>query len=485
MNIKSKFNVIICILLLFLYLFCFTGQGIIAPNEIEVQLARGAGIQRQIQIYNYRNYASNYSLDITGEAANWITLYKSLDENKTPIDVIIVAATNYSEHITVDIQVPSYIASGNYTATIFTHEITGGNVVIEYSSTILIEVAGEQNLNGTISSVTVGGTTGKIETGDPLSIQVEFTNTGNVIAKPEIQIEIIKNNVIVTNFTYSETSVDISDKTLITVEWDSSGREPGNYTANVIVILGEKIVHNESATFTIVPYGELSRNIEFLSLAYEGEPKVEGTLKISAEIKNTGEAPVTAGFIGEVYKNEEFYSNIASEKLIVPARTSESLISYFTIETPGKYTVEGYVIYGDQKTKTVSISFEVGSTNINLTAIVGTSALAIIGLVLVGYLIKRKNLVARLKKRKSPIKARAKGDRSVERKKIAESLFYGKKLSKAETKSSKKKAKKKAKLSDKQAKGISLGKKIKKWGGKVKKRKKFKTKIKKRKKTGD
>jgi len=357
----------------------------IAPSELKITDAlRGGEYERTVAVFADEN--ANITFRIEGVAREWISLYK-LDNLTTPVEKISIGEEGRS-YILVRVKVPLDISNGIYAATVNAETVpveienVEAGVVLRAKMSITIEVTGTQVLAGVVEYITTSDT----EVNFPLRIRVKFRNTGNVIAKPEINTAITKNGTFIDNFTHADTEIKVGAADIISVEWDTTGKENGDYVANVTVSLGGEVLAAENLQFKLLPTGTLSRRGELTELKYEGEPLVGRTIKILATFRNTGEIDTRAKLVGEVYVDDEFTDAVASEELSVPTGETAALTAYLKIERPGSYVIKGHVIYDGKTTDAEELSFEVGDGS-KSTIFLGATVAAIMIASVTGYMI--------------------------------------------------------------------------------------------------
>jgi len=358
---KAYFIILLIILCIFSNSLIVSSVGI-SPTKIEMKdVLRGYSYERIFSVFNSRYYNYTYNLNVSGEASEWIKLYDPLDVNRSkPITNITIPSRSWKQVI-LSINVSNDTAVGVYnatvTATAFTTNATqsGQSVNIGVSMIVILHVVGKQNLTGIVKSVTVKNA----EVGYPIRFIVEFYNTGNVVARPLIIVNITKNDVLVDTIFYSDTKVGIGFTKSISVSWDTSGRVSGGYTANITVLLGDNNIYSNNFNFYILPYGSQTRRGEIASIYYVGDLSVGKIVKILVVFENTGEIATKAKFVGEVYKNDELVDVIESEEILVQVRENKTLTAYLKINSPGKYVVKGKVVYENKETSIVNLSFNV------------------------------------------------------------------------------------------------------------------------------
>ncbi len=361
-------SLVTTIILFFLLLVLISNQcsgeiGLgVAPSELTVTNAlKGGEFEKPITIFNLGDETARFALNATGYLKDWVRFHEI--DNETSINTILVAGGG-SKKIIVKFIVPDDIANGIYNCTIFVEGIPEDITVINGATTTMIvkipveamiEVTGTQILTGEVKSIA----TMDVEVNYPLRIKVDFQNTGNVIAKPTITINITKNGSPISNFEYSQTEIKPNSKETISIEWNTTGNEVGDYVANISVSLGGENLANKDLSFNILTEGTLTRQGELDEIFFIGEPLINRYLKILSVFKNTGEVDSNAQFKGEVYINGDFVDVIESDELTVPPMDQGTLTSYVSIENPGDYIIEGYVIFNGKKTETKATSFVV------------------------------------------------------------------------------------------------------------------------------
>ncbi len=335
------------------------GLGIgVVPSEIEIHDAmRGSEYEKRITIHNTAEDDSGFSITAEGECSDWMHFYRMEDQN-TEVTNITISGNDYAK-ILVKITIPDDAASGEHTSTIGVQNIpiegmVGSTMIVRMPVDVMIEVTGTQILTGVVKSITAIDT----EINYPLTIKVEFWNTGNVAAKPVVNVDVSRDGTSVDGFTYSEMAVAPTQKEIIPVEWGTTEMDSGDYVAKVSVMLGEKILETKDLQFKLLPAGTLSRQGNLTSITTESEPAV-GLVKILAVFTNTGEVDTGARFAGEVYRDGNLIDTIESNERLVPIRESSTLTSYLKIESPGKYAVKGHVEYEGRTTDTKELSFDV------------------------------------------------------------------------------------------------------------------------------
>jgi len=334
----------------------------LSPANITVSDAfKGGTYERTFAVFNTGNDTGTFGLIAEGECTGWISFYKE-NEPDTPITEIIIPGKDKAR-IIVKFDIPTDIANADYSSTIYAQsspvekETEGAvaHAVVRIPSEILIQVTGTQILKGTVKSSTTADT----EIDYPLKIEVEFQNEGNVIAKPRIAVGITKNGEPVDSFVHDETGIRPDKKDMITVLWNTTGRETGDYVANVDVSLGEELLATKDLPFKVLPFGSLTRQGVLHSLTIEGEPLVNRVIKIAANFENTGQIDTMAKFKGEIYHDGKWLDVLESEEMFAEIGETDKLADNYKITESGSYLIKGHVFYAGKETEEKEVSFDV------------------------------------------------------------------------------------------------------------------------------
>ena len=359
--------VLITLLLLLLSgitLFPVIATGIaVTPSHLELSDAlRGGEYERNITIYNPDPEITSYTLSASGDAGLWISFFKQ-DDPISPVDRVTIPG-NENVRMLVKFAIPQDAANGEHKATIIVasvpaEEASGGSgqvVSLAAPVAVTIFVTGNQILSGVVNGIN----TDDVEVKYPLRIKVQFHNTGNVVATPQITVEITtQDGTAINHFTSSEFNVKPEKHETIPLEWDTTGRDPGDYIANVSVVLGDAIIKQEQLNFAILPVGTLTRSGSLTELKFGGEPSLGILTAIQATFVNTGQIDTKAKFVGEVYHNDTLIDTLQGEELLVATGNIELLKAYFRPDQQGEYRIKGYVIYEGKKTEEKEISFTI------------------------------------------------------------------------------------------------------------------------------
>ena len=355
----------------------------VAPTRIELEDAlRGEVYERMIRVSNGCEDTATFLLLAEGDAAEWISFH-DWDNPAAAIESVTIAGHD-SVKVLVRFSIPEDAASGDYAATIDAETmpeagVEGGQVGIKLRAraNVSIEVTGEQILTGDVKSITARD----VEVNYPLKIKVEFVNTGNVVAQPSIDVAISKDGTAIDSCSSAEAKVKVGSRQIIPVEWDTAGRELGDYLAHAAVSLGGEVISTRELNFAILPFGTLTREGVLTELSLQGNPKLGAMAKIQATFFNTGRIDTRAKFIGEAYCDNELVDALESEESLIPVGQEDTLTSYVNLERPGNYDIKGYINYEGKKTELKQISFTLGEAGRGLPFSLSTPL--IIGVIVV------------------------------------------------------------------------------------------------------
>ncbi len=335
----------------------------VSPSAIRINDAvKGGEYERTIYVFNPGTEVTDYSLEAIGENAGWVSFFEP-SRPDTPIERVTVADEGKAS-VMVRFNIPTDAANGDHEITINVISVPGEGQLANGKESIVslaaevvvtITVTGEQILSG----IFLGVTTRDVEAGYPLRLQVYFENTGNVVATPQIVAEIRGSDTTEETVTFpAEAKIKPGLQEIIAVEWDTTGKVPGDYVATVTLSLDGEVIGTKDVEFAILPEGTLTRIGTLVDVAIEGSTIVGNTVKVMANFVNAGEMDITAKFIGEIYIEGEFVDAFTSEEILVAVGKSQTLASYVTLNDPGPYSIKGHVNYNGKLTDVVEVSFE-------------------------------------------------------------------------------------------------------------------------------
>jgi len=367
------------------------------PATFEITDAlRGTAYERTITIFNPSIPDTHYNVSAGGQAASWVSFY-GLDDQTKPITGIDIAGQS-SAYVLLKVDIPSDTADGTYTATIYAKTApvdasksgSSSSTVMQATAEMTVDVTGIQAISGTVNNVTVNSP----EAGMPMSLVVYFQNTGNVAVAPNIDCVINKGNVKVAEISNDTTSVAPQEGQAIQTEWATTiADQPGDYTGQVTVSLGDNVLTTQSLDFTIFLPGTFTQQGELTSLNYVGKPLLNTMVTIQAGFKNTGEVDTLVTFTGQVYLGGNLIDAVKSESTLVPAGQTGTIISYLKLSQTGKYTIKGYITYAGKGTVTKQFAINIpgpGKVSNMLYPVVG-GVVAVIAILAGIFIILRRN----------------------------------------------------------------------------------------------
>ena len=354
-----------------------SGLGVAPPRIVIEDALRDSAYQRMITIFNPTGQPLTVSLNASGDAASWLSFHE-IGDPSTAIETIASVPDEVS--FLLKIGIPEDAPNGEHKASVLVQRgADGGGVVLGVEVAVTITVTGTQILRGEVLGISTRDT----EAGYPQRTEVQFWNTGNVAATPQTDIGVTKDGAAIDSVTSAEVQVGVESQEMIAVEWDTTGRELGDYVAQVSVSLAGTVLATKDLPFTLMPVGTFSRAGVFTELALQGDPKLGATAKIQATFSNTGEIDTKAKFIGEVYCDKDLVDALESEESLIPMGQKDILTSYVKLERPGNYDIKGYINYEGKKTEVKEISFTLGEPGGGLPFSLSTRFIALIAVIIV------------------------------------------------------------------------------------------------------
>jgi hypothetical protein len=354
---------------LFLLFLCLTlpafpalaSAGIaVGPSAINLDDAvRGGDYDFSISVLNGGDKAADFTFTPQGEAANWI----SLSYDGQPVDRVTIAP-NVREPVKVTISIPKDAANGKYASEILCTSLPPGgigqSVGLGATVTVSIIVTGTEIIAGKIN----GASTADTEAGVPLLLRVYFENEGNVAVAPTIGVIIVRSGQTIDNFNYSNTTVKPGKSDIINIQWDTSQREPADYTAKVNVLLEGLQIYSTDLPFKVLPLGTLTRSGEISYINIAGNRQLGSVSKVEALFKNTGDTDVMARLVGEIYLDNNLVQLLEGEQTLVEKGKQDIIQAYFTPEQAGTYTLKTQVDMGGKKTDVKEVTIEIGAPQV-------------------------------------------------------------------------------------------------------------------------
>ena len=361
----KKFLVIFTTILI----FCLTPSvaqalGVaVGPTKIDINDAiRGGEYERLIRIFNPSPEDTEYTLAVEGTAANWTSFFYSDPEKPVGSKLLIPGESNVP--VLMKIKVPDDIANDTYTAKIIVKTAppesqgeTGVSTILQAISLLTIEVQGEQIRDGEVIRISIVDT----EVGIPARIETLFKNTGNVKVQPRIDCVILKGTEKITEISQADTEIGVEVQDTIVVEWNTDNQREGEYTARVSVYLDDRLLSTIDIPFELLPPGTLTKEGEFVSFYYEGQPLLNSLVKLTGVFSSTGKVASYASLIAEIYLDDELVDIVESEKNLAPVGQKVGVSVYYTFEKVGNYTIKGVISYDGKRTDTKEIDLVIGT----------------------------------------------------------------------------------------------------------------------------
>lgn len=257
---SSKFTAAIfaCLCLFFVGLQNVEAIGQVATPIVIENAVSGQIYENQLTLISNANTNQTYKLIATGDIADWTKFY-SIDNPNDSIPTIVIPA-NSRINAKARFEIPDETPVGTYEGKVVlalapenASEPKGGVAVSQQISRLVtIKITGQKNA---ASFVVIRADHDIIPQGDAINFTAQCNNTGNVIIKPLVEIEIFKNNVRVDNIMYpydknKKGIIPRQTETLV-ASWQTGKRELGNYVAAVRVYLGDVVAQETRFPFEI------------------------------------------------------------------------------------------------------------------------------------------------------------------------------------------------------------------------------------------
>lgn len=360
MNNRLLRSVILLSLFLLLILpFCNALTISLIPSKVRINSAvKGNEYTQQIFISTLSNEELSIQLNATGEIASWVRFYDSdISKEITSISVPAGGSKNFQVIFTI----PQDAANGKHSGMLVAglapknlSNASGASVSLLTTSIVTLNVTGEQRLEGRVGGIEINN----VESGQPLRIVVDFTNTGNVKAKPEFKVTISKNGKIVDIFSYNEIIMDVGTSKLITTEWDTEGRGAGNMTADVLVLLDGKVISQKDLAFNIAPKGTLSAVGRVGNIQNPRSYTLNTPAKMQIDFYNKGLIDFKAKIVGEVYRDGTLVDTITGEETAITVGEKQTLTAFVKPNSYGNYVVKRSIVFEGKTMNATDLIFK-------------------------------------------------------------------------------------------------------------------------------
>jgi hypothetical protein len=342
----------------------FSGQApAISPGKVMVDgVLKGS---EQTRVFNIvrNDYTRReiYKVKIHGGSADYVR----------GDDLLILDAGNRVTPYEFKI-LPGEAANGEYQAQIDFHPyiedsgaIGGGSgnaVLAGVAGRIEFSVGGEERIEFDIKRTKVSNT--EVGMGLPLEYQVE--NTGNVNWRPDainayvydVRGELAqKISVSAEELEFLKPGGVRSEKVFMT-----HSISPGEYTLMVeYEFRGEKVAQSEVLPLKVFPQNTIGQKGELVDVILNKEVYKPGeTARVEVEFKNTGEVPVKALAVGELWLGDSLMDTARGRELVIGVGETLPLRLTSTFEKKGEYSLDVYVEYGNKVSDTMNIMVPVG-----------------------------------------------------------------------------------------------------------------------------
>ena len=372
----------------------------VGPTEMKITNAvRGTVYQDTIFVQFVGSENQRLQVSVSGDIVDWTKFYESARPS-TPIQEVTARPGEWT-YLTVKFSIPVDTQLSTATGDLWVSAAPPvgniGNMIVGLQAKVevTIGISGIAKIvTGKVTEVNLGDT----EVGQPVNLTVGVANTGNASARPEIAVKIISGSKTIADFAKSDVTVEVGKQQAINLAWDSSGQKEGNYSAEVKVSLGDKVLDTKKISFRLLPTGSSGVSVagtgQLVSMGLDGPASV-GVNKIQGVVNNIGPADFRAKFIGEVYRDGKLIDTIQSDEVLIPSWNMDKLNMYLKVEAPGKYEIKGYVNYGGNKSGPKEFVFTVAGAGVQtdlpvnwlLVIIGGGGTAAVVGAIMV---IKRR-----------------------------------------------------------------------------------------------
>ncbi|MBI5061542.1 MAG: hypothetical protein HZB67_04485 [Candidatus Aenigmarchaeota archaeon] len=362
----------------------------VSPASLSYEkVLRGGVSQREFYISNAANETRFFKYNATG-----CDFLRFSFDPQSPLEI----PANSQKRVVAIANPTNDTANGIYECMIRVEETgtvtarEGGAVVGIFPAIGLrtaVEVTGEQVIGSRVYKMYVLDN----EVGRPIKFTVGIANTGNVRVYPRIIIKIYKGTLVDTVEKIFDSIIPGEYRDLV-VEWNTEGRDVGNYTATVQVFIDDTKIEDKELRFRIFEKGTLTKRGEIVSInVTPGE-----TTKIEVLFRNVGESDVEARIKAELHLGGQLIDVAEGDNVFVKVGATEKLVAYYKPTKNGDYTIKGKVVY-DGKYTEFEKTFTFGAAA-PTGLVVGDASSVSIGLLVVIIIILLYVLLKRRPKKK-------------------------------------------------------------------------------------
>lgn len=341
--------------------------GVISFNK----LVRGGYAEKALTVSTAGGDDLTLKVEAGGAVKDWISF--------EPTDAQVILPKKSAKSILVKINIPNTARNGQYEGEVIistlvsqgsdTSGVSGARFMPGLIVRIELTVTGEEVSGYDIKSVSVKDT----EQNYPVEFNINVENTGNVVITPKLHIAILNSErkEIGKSIDYSEIAILPTTSKQFTIKMPTKGMDTGAYYSKVTSDLG----HEQTLFFQILAPGTLAlRGSLEQVLLNKIWVKPAETVKVEATFSNDGELFIdTAKLKGEIYVIDPTYGTkemigvFEGDSMTVPLGEKVTLSAYFTPSKPGRYSIEGYVMYSGKRTDVKSTVLNVLEEPVNYT----------------------------------------------------------------------------------------------------------------------
>ncbi|MHB0856419.1 MAG: COG1470 family protein [Anaerolineae bacterium] len=334
----------------------------VAPATVALEdTLRGATYERMLYIMNPSEEAAEFTLDAEGYMAGWVQFFAPAADN-APLSRVAIAARERLG-LVARFTIPGDVASGDYGGAIVVTRSgeepsesgdDGVALSVQVRVPLMARVTGTQILTGEVRGVSIQ----EVEVNYPLRVALLFRNTGNVIARPTIRIDLLREGRQVTSGVFADQEVHTSMMEWIHCALDTPNLEPGDVLARLTVSLNDQVIAEHEEPVKLLPVGTLTRSGELLEITAGSEPRTGQVLKVIARFRNTGRIETLARFEGELHHADRLLASFHSRDVMVLPGQDALLVSYVELSEAGAYRISGVVAYGDKRSQVGELVLE-------------------------------------------------------------------------------------------------------------------------------
>ena len=330
------------------------------PGIIEIDDAlRGSTLFRPLTLFNATEIEQAFEITFRGDAAAWLSVVDPADETTVVTELTDPDGSGVSALIRIEI--PGDVPIGDIEGQVVVRlapverddDDTGVAVALGIIIPVRLTVTGDQVIAASIEDVSIGNT----EVGLPLRAVIAIANEGNTQVNPEFTLEILKDGQPVSTAITANLPSFPGEQKSFEVRWDTTGAEPGVYTARISTTFADLDLGTEERTFELLPEGTISRLLVFEDLQLNGEARAGGLTGLTATVQNPGQADTRGTLVGELTQGGNVVSTFESPPFLVAG--GETLPIPINLETPdeAEYSFTARIVYGDAETETKAVTF--------------------------------------------------------------------------------------------------------------------------------